>query len=674
VPKTGKKHGGNTNIYLITFYGLAELSRISNFRDKLTKIVKVGKKAIKVSRRFNFPTESYTIHFIDLIGYFSGSLSSASEILDVAKIKISAGGKGHDYWISRMLELYNKYPKKFDEYALNDAVITLLLWNLVKQQGFKAGLDAHQRRTVTSLAMGEFRLKFMKSFPCKYRIERYPKIIGNDRTGYKIRRGQSTPVFAGDWNVRRYALRSYAGGNNQSFVRGYFTDLNAKFLDFVSLYITAALIQPLPNEFTKWKKLTLSDVSDFEGFAYVKFEFPESEKYPCLPIHLNLVEKLLFPRSGKSWCTLTELRQAISHGVVLSDFSGYGFLPTANEINHDLKPFFSKLLARKNALKAAGKKETIEYKFVKAMLVGTVGKFVARSKKYTTEKTGKFIHELGFDTFRRVASSKVSRSFYRHEKGRASSSWNPEWASLILGMARSAADEVIHDRNADCLFLSTDGGIWNSPPDFTENPKPLLSRMIAVGGGIHPEGSGDGSVSELWIAKNRMYCAWLNGSLVKKAQMQFNRKYFNIEDFVRKSLKKGSPIAEFYEPIRRSGFYEFDFKKIPLESDIKERKVIRFGEGFKRKLLNSNVDIYRGNCGTVPYNDVYDAFKDEYKIKERGRPKKSGRALSEKQITEILAVSKKVSHQHLADKYHVSRRTIQRVRLQKDAYKTGQKP
>lgn len=659
VPPTssGKRH-----IFFIVFFGQAELSQISDFRDTETELQLYSHKAISAKRFIKLDGDEYVLHMIDLRGYFKGSLADLARSIGAKKLEITVDGKPHSHWIAHMLELYEKHPRLFKRYALRDVEVTIEIWDRVKSDALKSGLDSHSYRTLAGLTMAEFRLH-MKNFPCKYKMveETYARKNSEAeflRTGneYKIRK-RKRYVYDGDWNVRKFACLSYAGGNNQAFCRGYLQDLSAKFYDFISLYITATMIQPLPNEFTEWKKLALSDVNGHEGFCRVIFKFPETEMYPCLPIQLNILNKLLFPLEGETYCTLSELRQALKCDVKILDFQGFGFLPSDNEMDHELRPFFSELLKTKAYLKASGKKGP-EYDMVKSKLVSTVGKFGARSKKYNVRAIGYFMKRMETpEAFRKIARTKIAREMYE-SKGAVSSSWVPEWASLILGNSRACASEVIHTPNANCLFISTDGGVWGSEPHFNRDPPPLLKKMIRFGGGIHPEGDGDGSIDELWIARNRLYCTWYHGEIVKFARMGCALRKEDFPIFIDGSIKAGEPIADATERMILTGLFHYDFNNVPINSELWQQISLSFREGGKRIILNPDVNIWRDYSLTKPYVNVDDAFDHWYNIKPTGRPK----VLTDTEIAEIRSMPPSITHKILAKKYGVSISTIKRVR------------
>ena len=650
---------GKRNIYLIVFYGYAELSQISDFRDEKTEIQLYSNKAVSTRREVAKDDDVYVLNIVDLRGYFKTSLGELAKTVGLEKLELNVDGKPHKYWITHMLELYQKHPKLFDEYALKDVEITVKVWDTLKR-----GLDPHGYRTLASLAMAEFRLG-MKKLPCKAkRIEEsYARKIPGS-ADYEVRKHKRL-IFDGDWNVRRYACLSYAGGNNQAFVRGYMKGLSAKFYDFVSLYITAGMIQPLPNEDTVWKKLGVADVADYEGYCNVKFKFPESEEYPCLPIQLGVMNMLMFPLEGETWCTLSELRQALNSSVEILDFSGYGFLPTDSEINHELKPYFSKLLTTKNALKDENKKDSIEYAMVKAKLVDVVGKLMVRSKKYDVKKIGKFIGDMQSpEAFRDIAMYKLSREFYE-SRGAVGSTWTPEWASLILGNSRACVNEAIHLRpDVKCLFVSTDGGVWDSEPHFNVDVPPLLKKMMSVGGGLHAEGKAEGDVDELWIAGNRLYSTWHRDKLVKFARMGSNISEEDFENFLRRSFALGQQAEQSVKRMILTGMFLHDFKGVPINSELIQTISLEhvFDEDGKRVTLNCDVNIWRDCSLTKPYVNIGEAFNNWYEVKPRGRPAGYGAKLSEADRTTIKSAPKSVTHRTLAEQFSVSVPTIKRIR------------
>lgn len=64
----------------------------------------------------------------------------------------------------------------------------------------------------------------------------------------------------------------------------------------------------------------LLDGGVIDGIVRVRFMFPEDTRFPCLPV---FKQRLLFPLSGVSHCTLSELRVALSMGCNVSLYDGW---------------------------------------------------------------------------------------------------------------------------------------------------------------------------------------------------------------------------------------------------------------------------------------------------------------------------------------------------------------
>ena len=652
------------HIFLIVHFGIAELSKVSDFYDEYFDVEKGFSVKPKISQ-FNGAIywmrkfEKNTLHMCDLYGHMKTSLAKIGKSLNYTKIKIEVDGKPHKYWITHMKELMLKHPKLFARYAKRDAEVTVEAWKIIKKQYEPYNIDPHIYKTYTSIASAAFRRQ-LKDYPCKTRVER---VVSKQRMkNGKIREHISKiVVFNGDMNARLLACSSYWGGNNQSFVRGYFPNIEATYYDFVSLYIIAGILQPLSNAETDYKRLTLKNVKDgYEGFCEVDFEFPENEDYPCLPVRERFHDKLMFTRRGYSYCTLSELREALAIGVKINSFRGYGFYPTENEVEHDLKPFLLEMLAKKSAFDSKGMRDSVERQIEKGKMVGIIGRFAYMKPSYTAQDITRFIHDAGIQDskFRKYARKKAVRSFY--ERSQVGGTWHIEWASLILGKARSFAARVIRE-GEKCLLLSTDGGFWLGDPKFEKTK--LHRELTKFHSGIRFEGK----IDELWVARNRLYCTWLNGEVLHLARAGVtvngkgsNEKDVNFEKMIRESLKQKREVYVKAKRTRLSKLRDFVFENVSLDSELTDKKARKIGwqHDFKRK-LQRDINVFSENTDTSPYDNVIDAWRDEHGLTgETGRPK----VLTVKEIREIKNADKKITHKQLAEKYGVSVSTIKRNR------------
>jgi hypothetical protein len=643
------------NIFLIAHFGIAELCKVNDFYNEYEKSVeertikvrpKVSEfnKAIRWEKSFG----EITLHIADLYGHMKTSLEKIGASLGYEKMKIEVDGKDHAYWITHMKELSEKHKALFEEYAKRDAEIAVIAWRKIVEQYKPLNLDPHLYATYTALAVASFR-RNMKTLPCKTAEEEV--LLKQRGKGGEWREHVAKKlVYNDDFGVRLMAALSYWGGNNQCFVRGYLPNVEGTYYDFVSLYIIAGILQPLSNEFTQYKELKNSDIKDgAEGFAEVDFAFPSNEKYPCLPVKENYYQKLMFPLRGKSYCTLSELRQALDEDVKINGFHGYGFYADKNEIEHDLKPFLINMLQKKSAFdETAEGRRSIEREIEKNKMVGVVGRLAYMTADRTAEDITRLLHEssLKLTEFREYGKKKALRTLT--ERSEVGSTWHIEWASLILGKARSMAAWAIK-QGEKCLSISTDGGFWLGNPHF-ENTE-LHKKLVAYHSGIRFEGNFD----ELFIARNRFYIAWNKGEVLHAARMAVSISEDLFEHVIKLSLKAERPIINMAVRKRLTGLNDYFYEGTALNSAQKKVIGVSWLQDYKRKLL-SDVNIFKNWTDTAPYENVEEAFKQAYGVKGVGRPK----TLSEDIIKKIREEKDK-SVRQLAEEYRTTKNVIQRI-------------
>lgn len=650
------------HIFLIAHFAIAELSKINDFYEeyvtadgvKMRPKVSEFNKAILWQRRFD--DDAVTLHIADLFGHMKTSLDKVGAALGYSKLKIEADGLNDKYWKLHMKELQTKHPEIYASYAVRDAEVAVEAWKSIVEAYKPLNLDPHCYATYTSITVAAFR-RAMKKLPCKAVEE---KILIRQKMKNDIWREHIAKKlsFSGDLNVRELAILSYWGGNNQAFARGYFQKIEATQWDFKSLYIIAGILQPLSNCDTEYKQIVLQDVKDgSDGFCEVEFKFPEGTMYPTLPVQENYYKKLMFPLRGLSYCTSSELRQALTLGVDISKFRGYGFMPTDNEINNELRPFLADMLKKKDELEKSGKRDSTDYQIEKAKMVGIIGRFAYMKPSHTAEDIARLLHVSGLESesFRKYGKKKAMRALYtRSEVG---GSWNIEWASLILGKARSMAGWAIN-QGEKCLTISTDGGFWLGNPHFDQSS--VSRELEKFHSGIRLENV----VDELWIARNRCYVAWNKGEAVHVAQGGIavsgssEEKKKNFERMVRESLAARKEIIFESETMRLTGLMDYIHDNIPLNSQQHKKKKLSWAFDGKRK-LDRDIHVFAENTFTKPFDTVEEAFRQEYGISGKaGRP----RELAEKEVAEIKAADFKITHKTLAEKYGVSVSTIRRIR------------
>jgi hypothetical protein len=108
-----------------------------------------------------------------------------------------------------------------------------------------------------------------------------------------------------------------------------------------------------------------------------------------------------------------------------------------------------------------------------------------------------------------------------------------------------------------------------------------------------------------------------------------------------------------------TGMFQYDFKNVPINSELVQEIAVGFREDGKRVLLNPKANIWKEWTQTRPYETLEQAFDNWYGVKPRGRPHVN---LTPEQIAEIRAADAEITHAQLAKKFSVSVSTIKRIR------------
>ncbi len=165
------------------------------------------------------------------------------------------------------------------------------------------------------------------------------------KTGINIFRknyiNPNKPILPPNHLVRTQALLSNWGGVSIAFKRGIFKG-NFNYYDARSMFPSCAIaIGALPLK-ENWERVY--DIEDLiklkGGVATVKFKFPDTERYPCLPISLNDfghknwkrtvdIKKIFYPLEGMSYCTSYEIALALDKGANLELVTDNEGLPFA---------------------------------------------------------------------------------------------------------------------------------------------------------------------------------------------------------------------------------------------------------------------------------------------------------------------------------------------------------
>jgi len=222
--------------------------------------------------------------------------------------------------IQNMDEFFNTNEKQFRVYAIQDSKI--VLWHSLQVLNSHYLLTKKYSIPVTlsSLASSFLVNRLIVEEDINYS---YHPTTKNGLISVKNLAKLNTPLgieLSGDLHEYiDYFLGSYHGGRNESFIYGIITGEFHDY-DLPGAYPTAMAMLDYPD----WsKKMMIGNVTGLDFFdlygvkilkSYtalkIKFKFPETVKYPNLPVRLDL-NSVIFPLEGETFCTGLEFYLAI---------------------------------------------------------------------------------------------------------------------------------------------------------------------------------------------------------------------------------------------------------------------------------------------------------------------------------------------------------------------------
>jgi hypothetical protein len=161
---------------------------------------------------------------------------------------------------------------------------------------------------------------------------------------------------------------------------------------------------------------------------------------------------MLYPLQGMSFCTVAEMRAAISFGAELVESRVYVFSPGDSERNHDIAMYMRGLMAEK----ATYRKGQPEYETAKLLLNSLIGKLCERDQPNFLLTFEREAARHGFAGAGKILASAVNLRDSLHGVPKVGSLFMPEQATLILGKARALVAELV---SKGAHLVSTDSVI-----------------------------------------------------------------------------------------------------------------------------------------------------------------------------------------------------------------------
>jgi hypothetical protein len=350
--------------------------------------------------------------YFDLWHFFA-SMRTNSSLYAVAE---KFGLQKLDYDVTA-LTLDNLNDPNFRAYGLNDAKLAMRIFRTLDDTYRKfAGVSIISRPTPANAALASFRRTYLR-----------------------------TKVRAPSPSLRRLALLCDWGGRVEcGFVGGI---AGVYEWDADSLYPRSTLLFEGLPDFHDWVDGIQIDERT-EGFVHCYFRFPDDEEWPNLPVWSETA--LYFPLQGESFCTIGELRAAITRGcrykiVEIAGFRGGSrfeyqaairdalHLKESSEGNEPVRAV-AKLNMNAGIGKFAQNKGGVDYSLARQYI-----------REHDDELEQKHKNLIYANKFRYAEYAPNGDVVYRDFSRTVNlgSGFYPEWHSLILGKAREVVARAI---------------------------------------------------------------------------------------------------------------------------------------------------------------------------------------------------------------------------------------
>ena len=375
------------------------------------------------------------------------SLADLGEIVGFEKLKLADDVQEEKNLKSNMKDYRNNNWEMFYKYAIRDCVVCAKYFEQVLDTNYEITGEYKTPFTLSSIGM-QLVLKDWEE-----RGWEPDNVLGKEKSEYKIWskklsryiEKRTTQSISKVYFQEAFATETYHGGRNEQFWFGPCFEDDWYDYDLQSAYPTAMALIGRP----KWNKIKVIEKrKKLEGiqfdelcFVHVKFKFPDSVRYPVLPVR-SFGGNLIFPLEGESYCSIAELRLAEALGVKYK-------LKYAVYVPMDKStPIFQGFIQDCIAKRSAHPKGSFHNYFWKEVGNSTYGKTAQGLRM-------KRAYDIRSDETQLIPASKLT---------------NPFFSSFITGFTRATLGEMMNalPENRMVFSVTTDGFLTNARPDELE--------------------------------------------------------------------------------------------------------------------------------------------------------------------------------------------------------------
>ncbi len=435
-------------IYLVGHFTRADIPAFSDFKDLTQMISSVRNTFLSIGSHiaieFKFPentTVPIKIFIRDtmlLTPAASKSLKALGDLVGLEKIVLHPDKQKEQFYKANMDQLLKDDPELFERYALNDAVICVRYMDQLLAQCRTLLNSSKIPATLTSIGVD----LLWKAWEVEMNVDPLT-LLGKElvvqrtyskRLGYFVTSKVPVDLRQVTWHTP-LATECYHGGRNEQFWFGPAFEDDWTDYDLSSAYPTAMALIATPD----WEGARVtSRVADFKpdtlGVANVDFEFPDSVRFPTMPVRTD--NGLVFPLKGNSNCAAPEIALAKSLGAKLKIRHGVVIPPKSDT------PIFGSFIKGCIVKRNSYPKGSLSALFWKEISNSSYGKTAQGLHE-------KRVYDLRSRDTKPLPPSKIT---------------NPFFASYITSFVRAILGELINSLPPKvCVFsCTTDGFLTNA--------------------------------------------------------------------------------------------------------------------------------------------------------------------------------------------------------------------
>nr|WP_233599782.1 DNA polymerase [Citrobacter freundii] len=411
------------------------------------------------------PPRCSNVTFTDTLLITPGGmgLSECGELLGLPKLTIPA-----PYSISDMRHYLKGDRRGFEAYALRDAEIAVRYALQVKSFCAESLMITRVPATIGGIGVSRF-LKTINESGISSEIcmgtRTVTKQCWNPETqGFRtVKTRQSIPARE---LYETFPINCYHGGRNECFMMGITPESQWYDYDLAGAYTTGLLDVLQPDYDNLYTSQNPEEFCGHTmGFALVSFRFPDTVRYPCLPVRTDQYG-LFFPLTGESWATAPEIALALSLGAEIT--IQHGIIIPWRQYKSD------------NASSPTKPASSVFLPFVQQVRENR-----NRHDKGSLEE--KFWKEIGNSLYGKLAQGLHAKTAFDTTRGLnsplpPSSVTQPFFAAHVTGFVRAVVGELMNalPPNAIVVSVTTDGFLTDVSLENIDMSGPLSSRFQAL--------------------------------------------------------------------------------------------------------------------------------------------------------------------------------------------------